>query len=282
MCHDRELNLKEVARELGVHYMTAYRYVRAGRLTAHRDGTSWLVRADELARFRGEDLAPHDHAVERPLAPVDWVGRLRNRLVVGDEAGAWVTVEAALVAGWGPEAVLVDLIGPAVATASLEDGLAAGHLATTTAQRTMAVLGARFRRRGRSRGTVVLGAPAGEGHAFALAMIADVLRLRNVSALELGVDVSAAAFADAATRAERLVAVAIGVTGVDHLGSASAVIDAVRDVVPDVPVLVGGRAVANPEIASLAGATGWAANAPGLADLVETLVPMSRAVAQVR
>ena len=30
------LNLKQVARELGVHYMTAYRYVRHGRLPERR------------------------------------------------------------------------------------------------------------------------------------------------------------------------------------------------------------------------------------------------------
>ncbi|CAN5897967.1 hypothetical protein BH23ACT2_BH23ACT2_26110 [soil metagenome] len=285
MCHDDELNLKQVADSLGVHYMTVYRYVRGGRLPARREGNAWLVRGADLAAFTGTPLPGHHHAPtdhpghdrHRDAAMVDWTGRLRARLVVGDESGAWATVEAALVSGWSPEEVLVDIVSPAVAATSAEDGPAAGHLATTTAQRTLAVLASRFRRRGRRRGTVVLGAPAGEGHAFALAVIADLLRLRNVAVLELGVAVPAEAFADAATRADRLIAVGIGVTSVAHLDAARDTIGAVRDVAPDVAILVGGQAVGNAEIAAVTGATAQAADARGVVDLVESLVPRSRA-----
>src|SRR6478736_4594242 len=45
------LNLKEVAAALGVHYMTAYRYVRTGRLDAEKVGTAWVVRPEALGRF---------------------------------------------------------------------------------------------------------------------------------------------------------------------------------------------------------------------------------------
>ena len=39
MARSRELiTLHEAAARLGVHYMTAYRYVRTGRLPAERDG----------------------------------------------------------------------------------------------------------------------------------------------------------------------------------------------------------------------------------------------------
>ena len=37
------LGLQEVADRLGVHYMTAYRYVRTGRLPATRIGAQWWV-----------------------------------------------------------------------------------------------------------------------------------------------------------------------------------------------------------------------------------------------
>lgn len=201
---------------------------------------------------------------------------MRARLVVGDESGAWAVTEAALAAGWSAEPLLVEIVGPAVAGAGPGDGVAAAHLATTTAQRTIAVLAARFRRRGRRRGTVVLGAPVGEGHAFALAMIADVLRLRNLAVLELGVNVPSDAFVDAALRAERLLAVGVGVTSVEHLDAAAEVIRVVRGAVPDVPLLLGGQAIRNAEVATLIGATGWAADAVGMADLVDASAPRAR------
>ncbi|HLU43332.1 MAG TPA: helix-turn-helix domain-containing protein, partial [Microthrixaceae bacterium] len=53
MCHDETLNLKQVAQRLGVHYMTAYRYVRTGRLPARREGNVWLVEGADLAAFAG-------------------------------------------------------------------------------------------------------------------------------------------------------------------------------------------------------------------------------------
>ena len=36
----QSLTLPEVAEKLGVHYMTAYRYVRTGRLPAKRSGST--------------------------------------------------------------------------------------------------------------------------------------------------------------------------------------------------------------------------------------------------
>jgi len=52
-----ELNIKQVAAELGVHYMTAYRYVRTGRLAARKVGTGWVVRAADLERFVHEPIS---------------------------------------------------------------------------------------------------------------------------------------------------------------------------------------------------------------------------------
>jgi excisionase family DNA binding protein len=275
-----ELNLKQVARLLDVHYMTVYRYVRSGRLVARKVGTGWLVDPDALERFRtGGSAGANDlDRSEQPHgAPVDWIDRLRGRLVVGDEAGAWRVIEAAMVAGWEPEQVLVDLVSGAVRTTSHDDGPAAAHLAVTTATRMVALVAARFRRSGRSRGTVVLGAPLGEGHTLGLAVVADVLRLRNLNVLDLGTNVPPDAFAAAADMADRLVAVGLGISTVERLEDVEAVVHAVHEVRPNVPVLVGGRAVANPEVAALSGGADWAPDAVALADLVETLLPVPRA-----
>ena len=46
-----ELSLQEVADRLGVHYMTAYKYVRMGKLHAEKQGASWVVLEEDLERF---------------------------------------------------------------------------------------------------------------------------------------------------------------------------------------------------------------------------------------
>ena len=48
----RVLSLQEVADELGVHYMTAYRYVRTGLLVGQKVRNGWQVTEAELERFR--------------------------------------------------------------------------------------------------------------------------------------------------------------------------------------------------------------------------------------
>ena len=55
------LNLKQVAQRLGVHYMTAYRYVRQGRLPARREGTAWVVDRADVERF--ELVRPSLHQI---------------------------------------------------------------------------------------------------------------------------------------------------------------------------------------------------------------------------
>ena len=67
--------------------------------------------------------------------------------------------------------------------------------------------------------------------------------------LELGADTPPDAFAAAARRANRLVAIGIGVTRIDHLDAARDTIAAIRAVDPTTPIVVGGQAVLNPEIA---------------------------------
>jgi excisionase family DNA binding protein len=276
------LNLKEVARRLGVHYMTVYRYVRVGRLPAEREGTGWRVREEDLAHFvTAEAGASTDHQ-----GAVDWTGRLADRLLAGDEPGAWSVVEAALVAGFSPQDCYLDLVAGALARISdapISGDGAAGNLdvadsyvATATAGRIVARLGGRFRRPGRTRGTVVLGSPRGEQHSLPIAIVADLVRLAGFAVLELGPDVPAEAFVAAAARLDRLVAVGIGVTRIDALTEAADVVAAVRRVLPDVPVLVGGQAVRNPEMAALTGATGWAEDGAGLVAALEDLVKARR------
>ncbi|MBA2625064.1 MAG: helix-turn-helix domain-containing protein, partial [Acidimicrobiia bacterium] len=49
-----DLSLHEAAERLGVHYMTAYRYVRLGRLPGTKEGATWRVAATDVERLRAQ------------------------------------------------------------------------------------------------------------------------------------------------------------------------------------------------------------------------------------
>ncbi|HCN09685.1 MAG TPA: DNA-binding protein, partial [Lentisphaeria bacterium] len=51
MSSDR-LSLREAADELGLHYMTVYRYVRTGLLPATMDGGMWRVTVADLRNLQ--------------------------------------------------------------------------------------------------------------------------------------------------------------------------------------------------------------------------------------
>lgn len=250
------LNLHEVAERLGVHYMTVYRYVRTGRLPAERDGAQWAVEVADVEAFRAPPVGRP--AGGRTTSP----GELAARLVAGDEAGAWAIVEAAMASGVEPGRVHLELLGPAMRTVG--DGWQAGtlsvadeHRATAVAQRLIGRLGPRFARRGRKRGTVVVGAPPGEEHGLPSAMAADLLRGAGYEVLDLGADAPAASFAETAAGANRLVAIVAGATTPGRDASLRAVLRAVRGAGIEVPVLVGGAAIDGEEHARRLGADGW-------------------------
>lgn len=271
-----ELNIKQVAAELSVHYMTAYRYVRTGRLPARKVGTGWVVSASDLARF-----------VEQPLSLIpseevtfgaDWRERLRLTLVIGDETAAWRVLEQALAAGHSPTECYIDFIVGAINEISDRSQLprkpeASEYLATATATRLVARLGARFRRPGRSRGTIVFGAPLGEHHVLPISVVADLVRLNGFNCLELGADVPPEAFAGAARDAYRLVAVGIGATTATNLDIVATTVAAVHDVDPEIPVVLGGQAVAFTDTTARTGVTAWASDG---AQAIEIFTDLAR------
>lgn len=266
------LNLKQVAARLDVHYMTVYRYVRTGRLAATRHGTAWVVTPQALAEFLA--AAEVEDRGEGDPRDADWASRLAAALVTGDEPAAWRVVERALASGRTPAECSLEILSDAlveVVAPPVDGDTSREFIATATAARIVARLGARFRRPGRNRGTVVFGAPVGELHALPIAIVADLVRMEGFQCLELGANVPPEAFADAARHAQRLVAVGIGVTTAAHVDAVRATIDAVRDVCPEVPVLLGGQAVLNPEIASLHGATHWAADGAEAVTVIDAL-----------
>jgi excisionase family DNA binding protein len=263
------ITLQAAAERLGVHYMTAYRYVRTGRLPATRKGVEWRVDPQDVDRLRRSSTSPRPRG-SRGRAPE----RLEQRLLVGDVAGAWAVVESALVSGATPADVHLDVLVPALRSigerwAGGEVTVADEHRATVAAYRVVGQLGPRFAHRGRTRGMVVVGAPAGELHGLPSAIAADLLRDARYSVTDLGANTPAESFVDAALSAERLVAICIGVTtgGLDDIVAAT--VAALADAPIDAPVVVGGAAVPDEATALALGADEW--SGPDAAALVATV-----------
>jgi len=274
------LTLQEAADQLGVHYMTAYRYVRTGRLAATRIGSHWWVDPQDLpAAAARSAVAGRPRSETRRTSRATAARRLEDRLVAGDEPGAWTIVEGRLSSGSDPDEILLDGLGEAMRSVGL--GWEAGdytvddeHRASGVATRVLARLGARFTPRGPKRGTVIIGTPPHEMHGLPTAMAANVLRSRGFEVVDLGADVPVGAFASAVTKIQRPLAVAVAVTSGNHDGSVRALVRAVHDVRPGLPVLVGGAAIAGEDHAARLGA-GWSGG--DARRLVETIDELDRA-----
>lgn len=187
-------------------------------------------------------------------------------------------VEQALAAGHSPTECYIDFIAGAINEISdrsqpPRQPEASEYLATATATRLVARLGARFRRPGRSRGTIVFGAPLGEHHVLPISVVADLVRLNGFNCLELGADVPPEAFAGAARDAHRLVAVGVGVTTATNLDIVTTTVAAVHDVDPEIPVVLGGQAAASSDVSARAGVAAWASDG---AQAVEIFTDLAR------
>lgn len=252
------LTLHEAADRLGVHYMTAYRYVRLGQLPAHKEGGTWRVGIGDLDLFQRRNGSDSSDSLSRKGAP--WPERLENRLLEGDQSGAWKVIEGALAAGTDPLGVYCDVIVPALVSIgnrweSGEIGVAEEHQAAAMVGRLIGRLGPRFTRRGRRRGTVVVAGPSGERHSLGLAMVGDALRQGGYAVVDLGVDLPVADFERALAARQHMNAVCIGVLNPDALDECREMVAAARRQLDrSAPVILGGGAIEGDDHARRLGA----------------------------
>ncbi len=278
MTRELYVGLREASERLGVHYMTAYRYVRIGQLPAHRSGASWLVAIEDLDRIRDPIPKPSRSRNSRQHRPT-W---LVDRLVAGDEPGAWLIIEDARASGTSVQGIYVDILIPALRAIGVqwEDGrltIAAEHQASAVAGRLIGRLGPMFARRGLSRGTIVLGAPEGDLHALPSAIVADLLRGRGFDVLDLGANTPVRSFVESARGASRLVAVLVGATSNDSVPCLAEIAHALRNDAIDVPIYFGGGAVPSESVARSLGADGWTGpDADAVITTVEAIVSPPR------
>jgi excisionase family DNA binding protein len=266
------MSLRQAAEALGVHYMTAYRYVRVGLLPAVQRGGTWMIRPADVEAFALPSQSPEPAGAGRRRTSVVR-DRLLSCLLAGDEASAWSVIDRALSTGYAPTEIYLQLLAPALRTVG--DGWERGalsvgeeHRASAVAVRLVGRLGPSFARRGRPAGTVVVGAAPGDAHSLPVSMLADVVRAHGYRVVDLGGNVPVASFTAAAAAIDGLVAVGVSVGDGERLDAAAEVAAAVREAAA-VPVLIGGPAT-DASVTAL-GADGWAPDAAAAAALIDQL-----------
>jgi excisionase family DNA binding protein len=171
------VDLRAAAARLGVHYQTAYAWVRRGELRATKVGRSYEIAEREIERFernRAQRALPTlrvgDHARQARL--------LEAALVAGDEARAGRFVKR-LTDMRLPAVELLDLI-VAPAMRAIGDAWLEGAVSVATEHRASAICERLLARlpspRVRVRGTAVVATPSGELHTVPAAMAAAALR----------------------------------------------------------------------------------------------------------
>jgi MerR family transcriptional regulator, light-induced transcriptional regulator len=174
------LDLVAAAEALGVHYQTAYRWVRDGSLPAVRVRGRYRVERQALAEFARRRDAPEP--VTERVAAVRW-DRIRPRferhLLEGGETAARTQIVDLHGRGVTVTEMITHLLVPSLR--SIGEGWVAGtvsiaeeHRATAVVERLLGEVSPRPR--GRRRGTAVVAAVSGERHALPTTMAAIALR----------------------------------------------------------------------------------------------------------
>lgn len=279
------LSLTDVAEQLGVHYMTAYRYIRLGLLNAKKVGGEWRIDPVDLARYVADPSVgkkPRLEANTDVEIDIESARRdLTEALIAGDEAQAWRAVHSVLDGSTDPSVFHTELLGPAMVDIgeSWAEGrlsIAAEHRATAVARRLIGRSRPWFRGPGRRRGLVIIGAPESDHHALPTAIFADLVRAQGPNVIDLGAQTPASTFARALEGPTGDPIVSIVVTNPLALDDAASIVEAVKAVRPETEVLVGGFGVPDQETATRIGATHWCASSAEAATLVTSLVQPAR------
>jgi excisionase family DNA binding protein len=241
-----DLTVQEAADELGLHYMTVYRYVRTGRLAASREGSEWRVPRAALAQLEPAARPGRARGGERPSRQ-RYVRRLVALLERSDDTEAWRLVETALGSTASPEDLYFDVLAPAMRRighqwAAGRIDVADEHRATVVMYRLIGRLGPLFNAPGTTRGTIIVGAVPGDAHGLASALVADPLRAHRFTVVDLGANTPRAAWQTAIASTPRLVGVGLAASTAFDDADLAATITSIKQHT-DVPVVLGGIAI---------------------------------------
>jgi len=185
------LDLDAVAAEVGVHYQTVYRWVRAGKLPADVVAGKYRVTRHDLVAFLDARRAP-----KRPPPP--GAARLRRAaktmhtaLSIGDEYGARDLASALVAENTSIADLIQKVLVPPLRQIGQDwhDGkisIWVEHRASSITERILGEVAPRPR--GRRRGSVMVAAVSGDRHSLATTMAAVTLRDNNWRVHHLGAD----------------------------------------------------------------------------------------------
>ena len=184
-----QLELQAAADALGVHYQTAYRWVRSGRLPAHVVAGRYRVARGDLAKVDADRRTP-----STPKPPGDkrlhlQVERMYGALVSGDETRARSISHHLVGEGTNVVAFIQRVLVPALrqigeAWHRGELPIWSEHRASAIAERVLAEFPASPR--GRRRGIVAVAAVSGDYHSLPTMMATVALRDANWYVHHLG------------------------------------------------------------------------------------------------
>ena len=191
MSESTAIALNEAADQLGVHYQTAYRWVRTGRLPARLIAGKYVVEAGDLDAARTSRLTP-----SAPTPPTR--RRLRSQAEVmddalrrGDETIARQVTRTLVDEGTSIIDLVQEVIAPSLR--SIGHDWHTGQLSIFVEHRASAIVDRVLgdvtpNRRGRRRGTAMVAAVAGDRHSLPTTMAAVSLRDANWAVHHLGAD----------------------------------------------------------------------------------------------
>lgn len=181
--------LQAAADELGVHYQTAYRWVRSGRLPAQLVKGRYLVRADDIDRLREQRSTPRPPSRPTARRVERQAVALYEALAAGDEIAARRVATKLNDQGLSVVELIDRVIGPALRHVgeAWHDGtltIAEEHRASAIVQRILGEVTPNPR--GRRRGTALAVASPGDEHVLPSTMAAIALRSANWRVHHLG------------------------------------------------------------------------------------------------
>jgi excisionase family DNA binding protein len=173
------MDLREAAGALGVHYQTAYGWVRQGVLPARKVGRGYEIDDSEVGALAASRRLGREPA--RPIHVRDWAAQaqgLYSVIAAGDETQARHRLER-LADGVPLISLCEHVIAPALRL--IGDDWEAGRVSIAQEHRASAIcerlIAARARQpAGRPRGTAVVATPPGERHGLPALMAAACLR----------------------------------------------------------------------------------------------------------
>ena len=247
------VDLQAAAGQLGVHYQTAYRWVRSGLLEASLVQGRYHVANDAVARLADTRSRPKRPAPRRPRVGFEPLSdRFFDQLIGNDERAARRIVEDLVGSGVSVATTIEQVIAPALCHIGErwiagKTTIAEEHQAAAIVERVLAAF--LPSPRGRRRGTAVVAALSGDRHALPTLMATAALREDNWRVHHLGADLPPDELLQFCA-AESVDIVVLTVTNAEVLDAAKHTAAALEHVGP--PVLIGRPGASLAELQRLA------------------------------